>query len=146
MKWSLKKHLLLYNTQKTLTFTSKLPFSHHHFHKHPLMRWLVGSLKKTPINLSGGKSLCAFIFKAKPLGSLSNKENTFLPPGCTRMPQLNQTMHPVLLNNSVFKNVVLITNRNCIKSSTTFSHQRFSLALAHHTQLTNIHCANFLYL
>ena len=56
------------NTQKTPTFTYKLPFSHHHFHKHPLMRWLVGSLKKTPINLSGGESFCAFIFKAKPLG------------------------------------------------------------------------------
>ena len=31
------------------------------------MGWLVASLKETPINLSGGKSLCAFIFNAKPL-------------------------------------------------------------------------------
>ena len=43
-----KKHPLLYNTQKTPTFTYKLPFSHNHSHKHPLVRWHVGSLKKHP--------------------------------------------------------------------------------------------------
>ena len=35
------------------------------------MRWLVESLKKNTHNLSEVKSLCAFIFKAKPLGAYS---------------------------------------------------------------------------
>ena len=31
-----------------MVLTNKLPFLHHHLRKHPLMRWLVICLKKTP--------------------------------------------------------------------------------------------------
>ena len=60
-----KKHPLLYTCN-----TQKAPFSHYHFHKHPLNTLTCREPVKTPINLSEGKSLCAFIFKTKPLGDL----------------------------------------------------------------------------